>query len=330
MLITLQQAAERLKNARKVLVLSHRSPDGDTLGSASALCIALHRMGKKVRFACSDEMDKKYRFLFAPMQDWMQAEEDFSPDCVVSVDIADVGLFGDGLAAYTDKVDLCLDHHRSRGDFAKESYVDPRAAATGEILYELLNILDVEIDEDIANSLYTALATDTGCFKYSNTTACTLRIAANLLDAGIDAAQINRAMFDTWTHSRLALEKRALDQLRVFHGGLCVTMEISQAILEETGATGADLDSIVGIPRQIEGAYVGVTIRERKDGGYKISLRGEPPVDCSQICEEFGGGGHKGAAGCVMPAGSLEEAREAIVKAVGEHLYALGLLEETP
>ena len=131
MLITLQQAAERLKNARKVLVLSHRSPDGDTLGSASALCIALHRMGKKVRFACSDEMDKKYRFLFAPMQDWMQAEEDFSPDCVVSVDIADVGLFGEGLSAYTNKVDLCLDHHRSRGDFAKESYVDPRAAATG-------------------------------------------------------------------------------------------------------------------------------------------------------------------------------------------------------
>lgn len=330
MKITLNEAARQCQEKDKFLVLSHRAPDGDTLGSAAALCTALHRMGKQVRFACSDEIGKKYEDLFSEIQELTKPEEGFTPEWIVSVDIADVVLFGDGLAAYADKVDLCIDHHRSNGDFAKYSYVNSAAAATGEIIYDLLRLMNVEMDRKIAACLYTAISTDTGCFKYANATSRTLRIAADLMELGVDAADINRRMFDTMTRARLELERRVLDQLDYFYEGRCVTMEIPRSILEETGAKGSDLDGITSLPRQIEGAFVGVTIRERKDGGYKLSLRGQPPVDCSAICEEFGGGGHKGAAGCTFDRGTSQEIKETIVAAVGRHLKALDLLEEQP
>ena len=330
MKITLNEAAKQCLEQDKFLVLSHRAPDGDTLGSASALCTALHRMGKQVRFACSDEIGKKYEDLFSEIQEFTTPEEGFAPEWIISVDLADVSLLGDNLAAYADKVDLCIDHHRSNGDFAKYSYVDSTAAATGEIIYDLLGLMKVEMDRKIAACLYTAISTDTGCFQYANTTPRTMRIAADLMEWGADAADINRRMFDTLTRARLELERRALDQLDYFYEGRCVTMEISRSMLEETGAKGSDLDGITSLPRKIEGALVGITIRERKDGGHKLSLRGQPPVDCSAICEEFGGGGHKGAAGCAFDQGTVQEIKETIVAAVGRHLKALGLWEAKP
>lgn len=330
MMVPLNEAARQLLCHDRILVLSHRAPDGDTLGCAAALCTALHRIGKQVRFACSDEIPKKYEDLFSEISHLTKPEEDFSPAFIVGVDIADKTLLGDGLAAYADRVDLCIDHHYTRADFAASNCVDSTAAATGELIYDLFTEMNVPLDGKLAACLYTSLSTDTGCFKYPNTTPKTMRIAAALMECGVDAADINRRMFDTMSWARLRLECRAMEQMKEFFGGRCVTLLLSRSLFEETGAKASDLDGITNLPRQVEGALVGVTIRERKDGGYKLSLRGQPPVDCAAICAEFGGGGHKGAAGCVMDAETAQEVEDAIVAAVGKQLQGLGLLAETP
>lgn len=327
--ITIPKAAELLLEQDQILILSHRAPDGDTLGSAAALGTALVRRGKQVRFLCSDEPDKKFLDLFAEVP-FFSPEEAFQPGYLVSVDIASTNLFGDALAPYLDRVDLCIDHHVSNGDYAKLRCLDPHAAATGELIYDLLGEMGTPIDAQIADCLYMALSTDTGCFKYPNTTSRTLRIAAALIDCGAHSADINRRMFDTLSHARVALERLALERLQFHYNGLCAVMYLPRSILEQTGAKGTDLDGIIALPRQLEGVLVGMTVRERKDGGFKFSLRGEPPVNCSEICEQFGGGGHQAAAGCVLDVPTFEEAQAQILPAVQCHLAALGLLTDAP
>lgn len=328
--ITVKDAADFLRRQHAVVILSHRAPDGDTLGCAAALGTALHRMGKPVRFACSDEVPAKFADLFSelPPIEPPAGNEPLPGEGVVSVDIASENLFGDGLAGYAGRVDLCIDHHVSNGDFAPLRLLDASAAATGEILYALLLELGTPIDPKMADCLYTAVSTDTGCFKFPNTTPRTLRIAADLIDLGANAPAINRRMFDTLSWARVALERLALERLEAHFDGRCMVLDLPRALLEQTGAKGSDLDGIAGLPRQIEGALVGVTIRERKDGGYKLSLRGQPPVNCSVICEQFGGGGHAGAAGCVFDGVALEEVKNQILRAVGQHLDSLGLSSE--
>lgn len=330
--ITIKEAAKQLRHHDHILILSHRAPDGDTLGCAAALAMGLASLQKQVRFACSDEVPKKFADLFSEVSvfDPAQPNEDFRAGFLVSVDIAARNLFGDALSGYPDQVDLCIDHHQSNDGFARQRCLDATAAATGEIIYALLRELQVPIHSKIADCLYTAISTDTGCFKYPNTTSRTLRIAADLVDAGANAADINRRMFDTVSKARLALERLALERLEYHFGGRCVSMDLPRALMEETGAKGSDLDGITSLPRQIEGALLGITIRERKDGGYKLSLRGQPPVDCAAVCERFGGGGHRGAAGCTFDTLPLEEVKRQILTAAGEHLLTLGLLHDAP
>lgn len=313
MTVSLNEAAKLLASADDILVLSHHFPDGDTFGSNSALCRALQKMGKRARYACTDAVSKKFQYLF----DGVSVQE-FEPEFIVSVDIADVQLFGDGIAQYADRVDLRIDHHKANTDFAKASYVDSTASATCEIIYDIIHLLGVQIDRQIANSLYTGIVTDTGCFKYTNVTPRTFRIAAELMETGIDSAEINRVMFDTKSRERLEMERLVLESISYYYDGRCAVAYITQKMIAETGAADDDIDGISSIPRQIEGVLVGVTIREKQDTDYKISLRTQTPIDASAICQKFGGGGHRGAAGCTISA-SLEEAKQQIVKAVGEY-----------
>lgn len=322
--ITIKDAANLLNRQQKVVILSHRAPDGDTLGCAAALGTALSRMGKQVRFACSDEVPEKFACLFSelPPIHHPPAPQPFPDEFVVSVDIAADNLFGDALAAYPARVNLCIDHHVSGSDFAECRVLDAAAAATGEIVYTLLLEMGAEIDPKIADCLYIAVSTDTGCFKFPNTTSRTLRIAADLIDLGAHSPDINRRLFDTLSPARIALERLAFDRLESHFDGRCIVMDLPRALLEQTGAKGSDLDGIAGLPRQIEGALVGITIRERKDGGYKLSLRGQSPINCAEICERFGGGGHAGAAGCAFEGISLAEVKRQILAAVQHSLKA--------
>ncbi|MDD5952649.1 MAG: DHH family phosphoesterase [Oscillospiraceae bacterium] len=329
MTASLNNIVALLTQQENVTVISHRSPDGDTLGSAVALGLALRQAGKDVDFLCHDQIPQKFHYLFAPAPEWLKRKEDpiaaAKGRFLIAVDVADPKLMGDSLQALSDQIDLCIDHHKMSVEFAKVTYREADSAATGEIIYTLLCQMGTTITPEIAGCIYTAVSTDTGCFKYVNTTPRTLRIAADMVESGAPASDINRWMFDTITRGRLELQKLALETLEYPYDGRCVTMVISREMMKQAGASGEDVEGINGIPRQIDGALVGITIREKKSGGYKISMRSQPPVDSSAICAVFGGGGHVGAAGCTFDE-PLECVKEKLVKAVGDYFTAHGIL----
>lgn len=314
-MISLDEAADILKGSGKTLILCHHYPDGDTLGSAAALCIGLRKAGRRACIKCSDKIGAKYDYIFNDLK-----SDDFTPDLVVAVDIADKELLGEPLLSeYGDKIDLCIDHHPSNTKYAKKYFVDPKAAATCEIIFKLLKAMGIVVDQPIASALYTGITTDTGCFKYINVTPQTYRIAADLVETGIDSPSINRIMFDTKSRARVEMEKRVMDSIEYKRGGSIAVIKITKKMIKESGAVEDDLDGLATIPRGIEGVLIGITLRERDDGAYKISLRAHPPANASEICAKFGGGGHKGAAGCTINA-PIEKAKEHIINAAKEYL----------
>lgn len=313
-MIALSEAADFLRRRDNFLILTHQYPDGDTLGSACGLCLALQEMGKAAKVLCSDEIPAKYQFLFSGIKN-----QEFKAQTIISVDVADAKLLGEALDCYKDKIDLCIDHHASNKHYAKRSYVDADAAAAAQIICELVDLLGIKMSADIAKCLYTGISTDTGCFKYSNTTAKTHQIAARLLGAGIDHANINRQMFDIKSKEKVALEKRVLETLEFDFGGRCAMICLTTAMIKESGAREDELEGFASIPRKIAGVLVGITIREKSDGVFKISIRSDERIDASNICARFEGGGHRCAAGCTI-SGELSEVRRKILAAVKEEM----------
>lgn len=312
--ITLMDAAGFLKNNDNFVILTHQNPDGDTLGSGFGLSMLLNKMGKKSTVICPDEFPEKYSYFtsLAPQN------ADFNRKItVVAVDVADTKLLGKLESEYASKVELCIDHHISNIGYAAATYLDSDAAANCECIYDLAKELSVEIDENIALALYTGISTDTGCFRFSNTTAKTHRIGADLIELGIDTAEINRIMFETKSRIRVELEKMALDAMEFHFDDKCAIITVTREMYQKTGCKDEDLEGITSISRSIEGVMVGVTLREREDGSFKISVRTYPPVDASEICKRVGGGGHIRAAGCQLGAEfTAEQARAEILKHV--------------
>ncbi len=315
-----QRVAGLLQAWDDMLVLCHASPDGDTLGAASALVRGLRALGKRADLFCADPIDPKFHFLFAGL-----GREHFTPAHILSVDVADPALLGEAEEAYAGCVELAIDHHSSHKDFAQYQWVEPAAAAC-ELVYRLLGALGAPIDKATADCLYTGVATDTGCFRYSNVTPGTLRVAAGLLELGADAAAINRAMFETKSRAQVQAERLVMAGMRFSCGGRCALVQVPQAIYRETGAREGELDGVAALPRQIEGVLVGVTLKEKPDGTIKASLRSNPPASACAICEKFGGGGHTCAAGCSFSGITMEEAARRLEAACQEHLRGLGPL----
>lgn len=307
--LTLNEIAARLKEQDNILVLMHKSPDGDAVGCAYGLCLALRKLGKNVMPLCSDEIDKKYDYITSKLP-----EQHFEPQYIVTVDIATANLIGEEIKQYREIVDLCIDHHGSNTGFAKEGYVDADSGACAEIIAKVIELLDVAFDKDIANAIFTGISTDTGCFKYSNATAKTYRIAADMIDRGADSAYINRIMFDTKSRSRLEVERLALETIEFFDDGKIAVICLTNKMRELSGASEDDTEGISALPRQIEGVKVGITLNEKEENVFKISTRSTGDINVSAICANFGGGGHKAAAGCVI-SGSITEVKEKIVGA---------------
>lgn len=312
------QAAAILKAQNNILILTHRNPDGDTLGCAFALLRGLLSLGKAARVACCDEIPQKYDYMWAGI-----SQADFTPDYVVAVDIADEKLLGEPLfSAYSGKVDLCIDHHLSNTRYAKALYLR-ECAATCELIYEVLSELGIEITREIADCLYTGLSTDTGCFRYSNVTPYTLKLAAKMLEAGANAAEINRVMFETKTHTYLRLEELVLKTLEMYFDGRCAVVTITQEMFRQSGSNESECDGIASLPRKIEGVIVGATLREREDGTFKVSLRTYAPVDAAKVCGKLGGGGHARAAGCELQADSLEAEKQKLLEIIRTELESV-------
>lgn len=313
-MITLESAAKTLLSKDKILILTHRSPDGDTIGSGYALAMALRKLGKNVKVDCTDPFPEKYSY-FTDKLEKLEFDEEF----VVSVDIADTKLLGEKLSDYADKIDLCIDHHGSNTKYAKEYYVEASAAAAAQVIAKLIRLMNVEFDKDIANAIYTGITTDTGCFRYTNVTAETHRIAADMIDCGAESGMINRLMFETKSRSRLEIERRVMDSIQFYLDGRCAIAYATVDMMKESGAVDSDMEGVSSLPRQIEGVMAGITLREKNNGKFKVSVRTTDELDASAICANFGGGGHKAAAGCMIT-GTLNEAIEQIIEVVRQAL----------
>ncbi len=306
-----QTAAELLKNADNILLLAHQYPDGDTIGSNFALCLGLQTLGKTVRVHCGDPIPHKYDYLYEGVP-----QPNFEPDFICAVDVADVNLLGEATAEiYGDKIDLCIDHHATNTGFAAHTCVDSTCGAAAMVVYRILGLLGVNLTPAIAQCIYTGIATDTGCFKYANASALAHRIAAECIDLGIPYEMINRVNFDTKSRARIELERLALDGMRFYHDGRVAVMTITNEMVKSSRAGENDLEGLPPIPRQIEGVWVGVTLRQKPDGNYKISVRTGTHADAAAICAVLGGGGHDRAAGCTVN-GKREDVTVTILQAI--------------
>lgn len=314
MMINVEKCAKILESKDNILILTHAHPDGDTLGSAFALCRALLSLGKRAKVKCSDAIQNKYNYLFENMD-----MPDFDEDFVVAVDVATENLLGDLADIYAGKVDLCIDHHGTNTNYAKKLLLNADAAAACEIVFKVIKALGVEIDLGIANCLYTGLTTDTGCFRYASATSNTYRAAAELIDLGVDNGRINRIMFETKTKTYAALERMALEGMQFFCDERVCVITITQEMYERTGSNEQETEAIAPLTRQIEGVEIGITIREKADKSCKSSIRTFESVDASKLASFFGGGGHKQAAACRFECG-VEDAKKMLVEKCKEML----------
>ncbi len=315
MIIDLHEAARLLESKDNILLLSHSHPDGDTLGSATALAYALKQKGKKVAVRCGDTISKDFDFMFAGLE-----SEEFESDFIVAVDVADIKLLGrDFEGIYTGKIDLCIDHHGSNLLYADKVWLEATSASTAEMMHLLLKEMKTEMNPLIASCLFTGVATDTGCFRFSNTTVRTFEIAAELAAAGADTYNIIQVFFETKTKTFAALEKLAIESLRFYCEDRCAVICVTQDMYAKSGSSEAETDRLANIPRQIEGVLVGVTMRELSDGKFKASVRTHGDIDASAICQRLGGGGHKGAAGCTL-SGTKQQATNSLVKEIQDEI----------
>ena len=287
--MTTAEAARLLLGWDELLLLTHVRPDGDTVGSAAALCQALRDRGKTAYLLPNPELTATYAPYAAPYA----APEGFVPRHVVSV---------------------AIDHHPSQEFFARETCLEAESAACGEIVYNIITLM-TPLTPEIALPLYVAVSTDTGCFVYSNTTARTHRIAAALMDCGIDVAPVNKALFRTKSRTRLAMEAWMAEWAEYYDHDRVVVMQIPLSLCLDYKATEADVEELSSLAALVEGADCGVTLRELKDGRVKISLRTGPRVNATEVCALLGGGGHAAAAGATLH-GTLGEVKQAVLQAI--------------
>jgi phosphoesterase RecJ-like protein len=322
--VNLEFAVNFFKTHDNFTILTHSNPDGDTLGSGYALCGALHIIGKHARVLCDDAASPRFDFLKNAINPSLTKLLD-SPETVVTVDVADMELLGSLKTKYP-KIDMCIDHHISNKNFAINSLLDTQAAACAELVWELIMEIEASLNDpfvpplataEIAAAIYTGISTDTGCFRYPNTTPISHMFAAEVIGYGFDVEKINYIMFEMKTRERVLLEQQALLGIEYFFSGRCAVIVLTAEML--TGIDPEDASNVSVLPKQIEGVVAGVVIKEKDTGAFKVSVRTSPEVDAQSICAALGGGGHRGAAGCTLN-GDLESVKSAILREIEKQM----------
>ena len=309
-ILTRAQTAEFLNENDNYVILTHRRPDGDTLGSSALLCRGLRKLGKTAHILRNPEITEKY----AHLHEGLTTDQVSDGDILIAVDTASRGMLPEVFSAYADKITLRIDHHATADSFTQMELVEGEAAACGELVADVLMLMSTgHFDKPMANALYTAISTDTGCFRYANTTAKTLEKAAYCAYCSDELFAINQALFETRSLGRLRLEGWLIEHMLFLQEGQIAICALPKSVEEELHLTEDDLENISGFPRSIEGVKIAATIREDGNNRVKISVRAVPGYDAAAICQNFGGGGHKGAAGASMNC-SMAEAVEAIKK----------------
>ena len=314
--LSLFEAARMLLDHNGYLILIHEHSDGDAVGSAEALRSALTRLGKRASVFSPDLCvpDNLAPFLRAPL-----IRDPEGRYTCISVDVAENALFGEYADFFRGRVLLKLDHHRVGEDFARHNYTDPDAAAAGEIVWELTDLLGV-MDKEIAESLYVAIASDTGCFRYSNTTAKTLRVAANLYEAGIDAALLNVRLFESRELNAVSALAVGIEHTRFFLNGAVALCTVTNELRREHGFTDENFSELSSTLRSIDGVELAVVLRQEQNEArkFRLSTRSKSFFDCADFCLRFEGGGHLRAAGGGVWADSAKEAEEQVLRVIEE------------
>lgn len=313
--LTRNDVARWLLEQDNYVILTHRRPDGDTLGSAAVLCRALRQMGKTAHILKNHEITEKYIHL----HEGLTCDEPSAQATLVCVDTAAPDLIPAQWEALRGRIALRIDHHASATSFTELELVDSTAGACGDILYDVLRLLSVRIDKPMAEALYTAVSTDTGCFRYANTTAHSYEVAAACAHAGGDLHSINQSIFDTNSLARLRMQGWIVENIRLYRGGTVAVCALPLEVEKELAVTEDDMENISGFPRSIEGVKIAATLRQGDDGKVKLSVRALPGYDAAAVCAKFGGGGHKGAAGATI-ALPLADAAVAVTQAMEELL----------
>lgn len=311
--LTRNETAQWLWEHDDYLILSHRRPDGDTIGSAAALCMGLRQLGKTAYVLRNMEVTEKYTHLHAGLN--KDCPED--SDTLICVDTASPQMLPDAFRGLENRIALRIDHHGTATAFTPLELVDPQAGACAEILFDVMDMMGVKLDKAIAEALYTAVSTDTGCFRYANTNAHSYLVAAACAQAGGDLHTINQTIFDTNSLAKLRLQGWIVENLRLTDEGRIAICVLPLAVEKQLQVTEDDMENISGFPRSIEGVKIAATLRQNANGQVKLSVRAVPGYDAAAVCARFGGGGHKGAAGATISL-PLEEAALAVEQIMEE------------
>ena len=313
-ILTRNETAQYLLSHDNYCILSHRRPDGDTIGSTAALCLGLRQLGKTAHVLFNCEVSDRFAWLHAGLT--KEAAEE--GDTIVSVDVASPGMLPKSFLHLVGKIDLRIDHHSSATSFTEAELVDGKSASCAELIWDVLEDAGVTMDEKIAEAVYVGISTDTGCFRYSNTTDHTFSVAARCAKAGARVYELNQELFETNTLGRLKMQAWIVDHMKMLRDGEMAIVAIPKSVEAEIGVTEDDMDNISSFPRTVAGVCMAATLRETADGDTKISVRAVPGYDATLVTVPFGGGGHKGAAG-----GALKMPIQEAVKAVEEAMLNL-------
>ena len=316
-LVGIDQIVAVIREHDSFLLASHVDPDGDTLGSTLALAFALDQLGKRVSCYCQGPIPEELGFLPGLERVSTDYPENEVFSCTIAIDCPALSRFGDELVKRRDTLGytIKIDHHPGGELFGKINLVDTSRAATGELIYEIIKSLELDFNRDMAINLWTAIATDTGFFRYSNTTRETMRIAGEMIDYGASPYETAVAIYESDPLERLRLIQRTLETLEISPDGRFGSVVITPNTMKETGAHPTMTDRLVDYPRRLKGVEVAASIKERGANSWRISLRSKGAVDVAAVCRQFDGGGHEKAAGCPME-GDLGEIKSRLGEAV--------------
>ncbi len=306
-MMTRPECASFFRERDHFCILTHQRPDGDTLGSAAALCLGLRSLGKTAHILENPEISPSFHWLHAGLTKTEPAEG----DTVLSVDVSSPGMLPKAFAPLVERTVLRIDHHASGISFTPRELVDPTAGACAEIIHDILRELAVDLSPAMADALYVGISTDTGCFRFANTTAHTFTVAAACAQRGARVYELNQTLFESNTLTKLRMQAWIVENMHVFGDGKLAIVAIPRAVEDLIGVTDDDMDNMSSFPRTVAGVCMAATLRQTKNGDTKISLRAVPGMDATVVCGHFGGGGHKGAAGATTSL-SLEETAKAL------------------
>ena len=324
---TVEEAAELLCESKKILILFHVHPDGDATGSAFALRAFVESFGGTAYCVCADELPERLQFAAMGMQESVLPEsipEGFAPSLTVAVDTASPAQLGELYDTYKDKIDLMIDHH-GKGTVYADYCIDYTASACGEVLYRILelaaNRMKCELDDRVNALIYTAISSDTGCFRYSNVTPYAHNLAAKLIASGVDSADINHRLFGIKSLKQMQVEHAGFERMNLHCNGRIAIITFPYDLKKQYGAEDENLETLIDVARCVKGVEVAALIKQpTAENRFRVSMRSSCDFDVSEICALYGGGGHVRAAGCTITADSILSAEMTVVVAIEQRM----------